>query len=373
MPQSTIHVDVGEAVDVPGRTPGPAQWCESSAPSLPWHPNGVLPDEPFGRTTKPSFRSREGDAMAAFILTWKEDVWPYEALRRVIDVYQRDGVVEEPWRVSANRAAKPGDLAFLLKQGADPRGIFGFGYFLDSPTLREDPADLGRPRMRAKTRFVRLSDPKTQPLLIPVHELFGRIPDWQITAQASGQAPLSNEAETWLRQRLRVPDDPNGVFVPADVDPIGPTTGPVPSEWTGVVERNVQWPAATYALRFGNRSLWKIGHAQDIKDRLEDINNHIPVEVLNERWELALLQRWPNSMAAYEMEQKVLELLAGSRTVGERVLCSQRELETAWGSATTFVRAWLRRNAQGSDSQVAAGLPAGLSTTHESAGRGVSR
>lgn len=145
--------------------------------------------------------------MTAFILTWKEEVWPYEALRQIIDAYQRDGYADETWRVSAHRVAKPGDLAFLLKQGLDPRGIFGFGYLLDAPALREDPTDPGQPRMRAKVRFARLSDPKTQPLLIPLSELLDVVPAWQINAQASGQAPLSVEAEAWLRERLCVPDD----------------------------------------------------------------------------------------------------------------------------------------------------------------------
>jgi hypothetical protein len=166
-----------------------------------------------------------GGAMTAFILTWKEEVWSYEALRQTIDAYQRNGIADENWRVFAHRVAKPGDLAFLFKQGVDPRGIFGFGYLLDAPSLREDPTDSGPPRMRAKIRFVRLSDPKTQPLLISLGELLDVLPTWQINAQASGQAPLSVEAETWLRQRLRVPENLIGISIPADVNSIGPTRG----------------------------------------------------------------------------------------------------------------------------------------------------
>jgi hypothetical protein len=50
--------------------------------------------------------------MTAFILTWKEDIWPYEELRKLLDTYKRDGAVETIWRVGANRQAKPGHLAF---------------------------------------------------------------------------------------------------------------------------------------------------------------------------------------------------------------------------------------------------------------------
>jgi hypothetical protein len=142
--------------------------------------------------------------MTAFILTWKEDVWPYEELRKLIDTYKRDGVVETIWRVGANRQAKPGHLAFFLKQGDNPRGIFGFGILLDAPSMRSDPSESepGALRMRATVRLERVTDPKSEPSLIPLRELVGVLPDWQIDQQKSGQAQLPSEAEGWLVERL---------------------------------------------------------------------------------------------------------------------------------------------------------------------------
>lgn len=281
--------------------------------------------------------------MTAFILTWKEEVWPYAYLRKLVDTFHRDGVAEENWRIFAHKRAKPGHLTFLLKQGDNPRGIFGFGHILDAPTLRPDPTDLGPPRVRARVRLTRLIDPKIEDFLIPLHELEDVLPKWQINAQASGQAPLSPEAEQWLVQRLRIEDTQTDIIPQAYGQTSGPTTGPTPSGWTGVVTRNVTLPAATYALQFGDRSLWKIGHAQDLEGRLDDINKHIPTEVLEACWDFALLQRWKDSAEAYEMEQKVLELLQAHRTVGERVMCSKGELEAAWTSAVIAVQA-RRRN-----------------------------
>ncbi len=282
--------------------------------------------------------------MTAFILTWKDKVWPYEHLLKLIDRFRQDGVAEDLWRVSAHRRARPGDLVILLKQGDDPRGIFGFGFILDAPTLRSDPSDHGPPKMRARVRLTRLVDPKIERLLIPLNELEGVLPSWQINAQASGQAPLTPECEKWFVQRLRIgpaPDDisPHSLSGPSYI----PTTGPAPSDWTGVVTRHVDSNSATYALRFAERSLWKIGHAQDLEGRLDDINKHVPFEVLGECWEFALVQRWRDSESAYDMEQKVLELLGSSRTVGERVMCSKVDLEAAWTSAAVAVKS-IRQN-----------------------------
>jgi T5orf172 domain len=87
----------------------------------------------------------------------------------------------------------------------------------------------------------------------------------------------------------------------------------------------------TYAFRFGERDVWKIGYAQNLSDRLNDVNKHVPREVLGERWSITTLQqRWPTQTEAYEMEQRLLGLLAARRTVGERVCCTEDELQAAW-------------------------------------------
>jgi hypothetical protein len=110
----------------------------------------------------------------------------------------------------------------------------------------------------------------------------------------------------------------------------GPTRGPVPSSWSGTVSRDANAAAATYAFRFGKRNVWKIGHAQDLRDRLLDVNKHIPHEVLGERWSTVYQQRWRTQKEAYEMEQRLLSLLAERRTEGERVRCTEDELQAVW-------------------------------------------
>lgn len=111
---------------------------------------------------------------------------------------------------------------------------------------------------------------------------------------------------------------------------LGATQGPAPSSWSSAVSHDANTAAQTYAMRFGKRNLWKIGHAQDVTARLTDVNKHIPHEVINEHWTSALTQKWPNQTAAFEMEQRVLTILTKYRTVGERVSCTEHELRNAW-------------------------------------------
>jgi hypothetical protein len=100
-----------------------------------------------------------------------------------------------------------------------------------------------------------------------------------------------------------------------------PTTGPVPTAWTGLVSRNPDCEAWTYLLRFGRRDVWKIGHAQDVPGRLLEINSHVPHEVLGEQWTVVLQRRWSTSREAYAMEQRLFRELAEHRTEGERLRC----------------------------------------------------
>ena len=109
-----------------------------------------------------------------------------------------------------------------------------------------------------------------------------------------------------------------------------PTTGPVPSDWSGIVTRDAAQEAWTYVMRFGQRNVWKIGHTQDLESRLAQVNQHVPHEELGERWAIVMHQHWESSLLAYEMEQRVLGVLGFYRTEGERIRCSEVELQGAW-------------------------------------------
>jgi hypothetical protein len=115
-------------------------------------------------------------------------------------------------------------------------------------------------------------------------------------------------------------------------DALRNTTGPRPGGAGYTVSPSTDGEAWTYGLRFGKRDVWKIGWANDVDVRCTDINQHIPVELGLEQWGVVLRQRM-NSRAAYDMEQRVLELLANKRKGYERVHCSRKEIDSAWQQA----------------------------------------
>jgi 5-methylcytosine-specific restriction endonuclease McrA len=120
-----------------------------------------------------------------FLFTWKPDKWPYEKLRVLIDAFTKGEFVVEPWRCQAHRQISLGKRAYLFKQGALPRGIFGIAEVVGPPEEHDD-AEPGEGRYMVPLRFEILFDP-TKRLLMTEEELL-RLPAprhrWR--TQASG-------------------------------------------------------------------------------------------------------------------------------------------------------------------------------------------
>jgi len=133
--------------------------------------------------------------------------------------------------------------------------------------------------------------------------------------------------------------DPQSTLRPSDPSP---TTGPRPLEWTSVTRRR-DGRASTYAFRFGETDLWKIGFSSQVDVRLREVNRHIPTELGGGGWTLYLSARWSSQLAAYSMEQEVLYRLTGERTMFERARCSPERLRATWDSARAVITAQQRR------------------------------
>ena len=95
----------------------------------------------------------------------------------------------------------------------------------------------------------------------------------------------------------------------------------------------------TYAARFGNAPIWKIGKCTDLHRRLTELNVHVPVEWLEQEWRLELQQAWRDTKTALRMEQAVLDILSTHPIEGERVRCTQDELTSAWVQALGSIHA----------------------------------
>ena len=114
----------------------------------------------------------------------------------------------------------------------------------------------------------------------------------------------------------------------------GGTMGPIPSSFLSTAHRDALKPAVTYAFRFANKDVWKVGWTHDLKARLDDINKHVPHEALGGQcWKGWLIQEWASAQQAYDMEQRVLSECEGSSKYGERVHCSEDLFQQLWVKA----------------------------------------
>lgn len=163
-----------------------------------------------------------------------------------------------------------------------------------------------------------------------------RIADWdaarRLTAQEARKIIGDNRRRREARRVAISETRSLATSAPVNAAPPRTTTGPPPSTWEGKLTR-VTGPASTYAFRFGTSDIWKIGFAAEVEDRLWQINQHVPTELLGAAWIEAKHQRWPNAELAYALEQAVLRRLHAHRTLFERVGCSQGVLESAWHEA----------------------------------------
>ena len=111
-----------------------------------------------------------------------------------------------------------------------------------------------------------------------------------------------------------------------------PTLGPKPSSYEASFRRE-DGAASTYIFRFARSNIWKIGYAGHVSKRLDHVNQHVPLELLGEGWEIARSARWPSQSIAYGMEQALLGLLSAERTMFERVNCAEERIFAAWDQA----------------------------------------
>jgi hypothetical protein len=246
-------------------------------------------------------------------------------------------------------ASSPGDLVVFVGTQAEPtaeaeRGrLLGIAEFARIPVDVRDVTDPAQMKPTDLASDGSLLWPKGLPILRawrfeePRLKLIDVLRE-QLTFEATVRAVELDEADTRAvlalpKTEVTIPLVPHVVKLLALSDALAfgrPTTGPTPSDWTGTVTRTAHAESWTYAMRFARRGLWKVGHTQDIDQRLRDLNLHVPVEETGEGWVLALKQRWPDSVAAHAMEQRVFRALTTFRTAGERIRCSEAQMQSAW-------------------------------------------
>jgi hypothetical protein len=255
----------------------------------------------------------------------------------------------EETRDALINASSPGDLIVFVGTQGEPTVLHERGRLLGVAEFTQVAADTRDLIAPASLRPIDLKPdgslalPKCLPILRawvfqkPRFMLLDVLKE-QLTFEATNRAVQLDENDARVVMaipRVEVPVWPSEVLGRLrslhDALPNGrPTTGPVPISWQGVVSRDGSVEAWTYVFRFGRRNLWKIGHTQDVPTRLAEVNQHVPFEEVGERWAVFIQHWWSNSQEAYGMEQRMFRALSHRRTEGERVRCTEDELQAAW-------------------------------------------
>ncbi len=64
----------------------------------------------------------------AYLLTWNAAKWPWHSLAKTADSVRMGVQVPDRWNCSKTKSIIIGDRVFILKQGAEPRGIMASGW-----------------------------------------------------------------------------------------------------------------------------------------------------------------------------------------------------------------------------------------------------
>lgn len=106
--------------------------------------------------------------MATYLFTWNPARWGWPYLRDSIRDIKQNGHCRERWGCAATNKIRPGDRAFLIKLGQEPRGIVASGWVASEVYEAQHWDDPGK-----LTRYVEVD---WETLLDPTTDLFPR--DW---------------------------------------------------------------------------------------------------------------------------------------------------------------------------------------------------
>jgi len=70
------------------------------------------------------------------LLTWNPRRWTWKSFSEDLAALHRDGTVTLRWSCGSTRRIQPGERVYLMRLGADPKGLIGSGYVKKGPTER---------------------------------------------------------------------------------------------------------------------------------------------------------------------------------------------------------------------------------------------
>lgn len=117
-----------------------------------------------------------------FLFAWNAKKWPWPEIDESIEALRRGETVIEAWRVAAYKRIQPGDRAFMVHVGAEPRGIFGSGVVHNLPYKKTEDDKVHLVDIRIDT----LLNPQKENILTLDILAIGRLSKQMWTPQGSG-------------------------------------------------------------------------------------------------------------------------------------------------------------------------------------------
>ncbi len=124
--------------------------------------------------------------MNTYLFVWNPKRWPWDTLEDDIKKVNETGNCPQRWSCGVNRSINKGDRAFLIRVGAEPKGIIGAGAIASQPFIDRHWSGEDREAYYVDIDFESLLNPDKEPILtldlLKIGDL--RVQNW--TPQASG-------------------------------------------------------------------------------------------------------------------------------------------------------------------------------------------
>lgn len=121
--------------------------------------------------------------MKAYLFGWNPIKFKWEDLDDNIAALKAKGVIQDNWSVVSHKTIQPGDRAYIVRLGLEPKGIFASGYISSAPFLA---LRKGRTYYRIEISLDVLLNPDKQPILTLEVLKTGNLAAQNWTPQASG-------------------------------------------------------------------------------------------------------------------------------------------------------------------------------------------
>lgn len=103
--------------------------------------------------------------MKTYLFAWNPDKWNWTDLEENIQSISNSGRVTQIWSCKSYKRIKPGDRAFLVRVGVEPKGIMGSGTIVSEPFKSQHWSGEDKLVHRVLIEFDTLLNPELEPLL----------------------------------------------------------------------------------------------------------------------------------------------------------------------------------------------------------------